>query len=72
MLVASARELGIDLPRSWMIGDTDGDVLAGANAGCQTVLIAHPGSAHKRPGDVRADAVVNDLAAAVAWLLRFS
>ena len=26
---------------SWMIGDTDGDVLAGRAAGCRTVLIEH-------------------------------
>ena len=31
-----------------MIGDTDADVEAGKAAGCRTVLVEHPGSAHKR------------------------
>ena len=31
-----------------MIGDTDTDIAAGAAAGCHTLLIEHPGSAHKR------------------------
>ena len=34
---------------SWMIGDTDADVRGRARApGCRTVLVEHPGSAHKR------------------------
>ena len=53
-----------------MIGDTDGDVLAGKAAGCQTALIAHPASAHKRSGTVRPDASVGDFAEAVALILR--
>lgn len=50
MLLDAAREHGIDLSRSWMIGDTDGDVGAGRAAGTRTVLIDHPGSRHKRTG----------------------
>ena len=69
MLLAAARELGIYLPRSWMIGDTDSDVLAGRAAGCRTALIAHHPSSHKRGGPEPADAVVPDLGAAVATLL---
>jgi D-glycero-D-manno-heptose 1,7-bisphosphate phosphatase len=48
MLLELACELGIDLPGSWMVGDTDADVEAGRAAGCRTVLIEHPASAHKR------------------------
>jgi D-glycero-D-manno-heptose 1,7-bisphosphate phosphatase len=70
MLLDSARELGIDLARSWMIGDTDGDVLAGRAAGCRTVLVEQRGSAHKRTGDVRPDAVAADLRAAVDVVLQ--
>lgn len=70
MLVDAAAELGVDLPGSWMIGDTDSDVLAGRAAGCRTVLIAHAPSAHKRSDRVPADAVVSDLDAAVTVLLR--
>lgn len=69
MLLDAARDLDIDLTRSWMIGDTDSDVLAGAAAGCRTILIEHGASAHKREGSVRADAVSPDLRSAAALLL---
>jgi D-glycero-D-manno-heptose 1,7-bisphosphate phosphatase len=69
MLIDAARELNIDLERSWMIGDTDSDVLAGAAAGCRTVLIELEGSRHKRKGTAQPDAVTADLRAAAALLL---
>jgi D-glycero-D-manno-heptose 1,7-bisphosphate phosphatase len=69
MLLESARELGIELGRSWMVGDTDSDVKAGLAAGCRTVLVEHPGSVHKRSGDVRPTAVAPDLAAAAALIM---
>jgi D-glycero-D-manno-heptose 1,7-bisphosphate phosphatase len=69
MLLEAARALGIDLERSWMIGDTDGDVGAGRAAGCRTVLITHEPTAHKRSGDAGADVWVPDLAAAARLLL---
>lgn len=69
MLLDAATELGIDLERSWMIGDTDADVAAGAVAGCRTVLLEHCGSAHKRGGGARPTATAADLPAAVQLLL---
>ncbi len=69
MLLDAARELEIDLERSWMIGDTDSDVLAGAAAGCRTVLIEQEASSHKRKGTAQPDAVTPDLQAAAALLL---
>jgi D-glycero-D-manno-heptose 1,7-bisphosphate phosphatase len=39
MLLAAASALGIDLPRSWMVGDILDDVAAGNRAGCRTVLV---------------------------------
>jgi D-glycero-D-manno-heptose 1,7-bisphosphate phosphatase len=39
LLLDLARDLDLDLARSWMIGDSDSDVLAGQAAGCRTVLI---------------------------------
>jgi D-glycero-D-manno-heptose 1,7-bisphosphate phosphatase len=39
LLLDLARDLDLDLSRSWMIGDSDTDVLAGQAAGCRTVLI---------------------------------
>jgi D-glycero-D-manno-heptose 1,7-bisphosphate phosphatase len=69
MLLGAAAEGGIDLRESWMVGDTDTDVEAGRAAGCATVLIAHPGSAHKRSDAARPDVFAADLAAAAALIL---
>jgi D-glycero-D-manno-heptose 1,7-bisphosphate phosphatase len=70
MLLDAASAADIELEASWMIGDTDADLLAGRAAGCRTVLVRNPGSAHKRAGDVLADVVAGDLAGAVAEILR--
>jgi len=39
LLQRAAREAGIDLHRSWMIGDILDDVEAGRRAGCRTIMI---------------------------------
>ena len=39
MLLKAARELGIDLARSWMVGDRWRDIDCGHSAGCKTVFI---------------------------------
>jgi D,D-heptose 1,7-bisphosphate phosphatase len=39
LLFKAAKELNIDLSRSWMIGDILNDVEAGERAGCRTILI---------------------------------
>ncbi len=39
MVLSAAEECGLDLERSWMIGDAETDVLAGRAAGCQTALL---------------------------------
>ncbi len=36
MLLEAAKDFNIDLSQSWMIGDSDNDILAGENAGCST------------------------------------
>jgi D-glycero-D-manno-heptose 1,7-bisphosphate phosphatase len=41
MLTDAAQALGLDLARSWMIGDRAGDVDAGHAAGCRTIFIDH-------------------------------
>ena len=69
MLLDAAAELDVDPRVSWMIGDTDGDVAAGAAAGCRTVLIATPASVHKRSRMARADVHAPDVTAAVDAIL---
>ena len=70
MLIQAASALDIELNGSWMVGDTDADVLAGQAAGCRTVLIGNPDSTHKRGGEVSPDAISGDLGAAVEEILR--
>ncbi len=41
MLTEAATKLGLDLGRSWMVGDRWGDIDAGHAAGCRTVFIDH-------------------------------
>jgi D-glycero-D-manno-heptose 1,7-bisphosphate phosphatase len=72
MLLEAADTLGLELGASWMIGDTDADVEAGAVAGCRTVLLAYPGSAHKRLGGASPDLLAADLPEGVTRLLERS
>jgi D-glycero-D-manno-heptose 1,7-bisphosphate phosphatase len=69
MLIDAGRELGADMARSWMVGDTDADIQSGRAAGCRTVLVEHPDSSHKRSDGSEPDATVQDLAQAAALLL---
>lgn len=39
MLLQAAEDFNIDLSRSWMIGDSENDIMAGIAAGCRTGLI---------------------------------
>jgi D-glycero-D-manno-heptose 1,7-bisphosphate phosphatase len=41
-LERAAREFGIDLRSSWMIGDRRSDILCGKNAGCRTIWLSNP------------------------------
>jgi len=68
MLLAAAEEHAIDLAASWMVGDSDSDVVAGRRAGCRTVLVEHPRSGHRRAGEVEADAFVRNLGCIGAFM----
>jgi len=64
MLQAAAEKWGIDLSRSFMVGDRCSDVEAGQAVGCYTVLIERPYSGAATPG-----ARASDLATAVDAVL---
>jgi histidinol-phosphate phosphatase family protein len=66
----AAREHGIDVHRSWLVGDILDDVEAGRRAGCRTILL-HNGhetewllGPHRRPHHTAAD-----FREAVSWIL---
>ena len=71
MLKRAARDLDLDLSRSWMVGDHPGDAGAGKAAGASPIMVltGHgmlPGSDHAPDPDVP---VVQDLAAAAELIL---
>lgn len=41
MILEAAKDFNIDLSKSWMIGDSENDILAGVNAGCKTALLSN-------------------------------
>jgi D-glycero-D-manno-heptose 1,7-bisphosphate phosphatase len=66
------QEFGIDPTRSFVVGDRWLDVALGRVVGAQSVLVRTGYGAseeQKRPADVEADAVVDDLIAASSWIL---
>ena len=68
MLEEAAREHGLDLSRSWMVGDKTCDVECGKNAGLRTVLVeTGHGKDHLNCG---ADAIVPDVGYAADFILQ--
>jgi len=63
MLLDAAAALGIDLSRSWMVGDREGDVACGQRAGVRTVWI---NSGYDEPMRLTADFAVTTLTEAAA------
>jgi D,D-heptose 1,7-bisphosphate phosphatase len=56
MILQASRDMGLDLSRSWMVGDQERDILAGRAAGCRTVLFSRDAelAQHVRATDVAA------------------
>lgn len=56
-----ATKYEVDLSKSFMVGDTDTDIMAGKKAGTKTVYLGER--------DPIADAVFNDLSEAAEWII---
>jgi D-glycero-D-manno-heptose 1,7-bisphosphate phosphatase len=73
MLLDAARDLGLELSRSYMVGDKLIDVEAGRRAGAKGILVRTGYGAEEAAGAGRTDAapdvVCDDLAAAARWIL---
>ena len=39
MILQGAEDFNVDLARSYMVGDSAGDIIAGKRAGCRTILV---------------------------------
>ncbi len=72
LLHGATRDLGLDLARSWLVGDKQLDVDCGVAAGCRTILVrTGKGAAEERSAGrtLRADAILNNLMEAAEWIL---
>ena len=75
MIEQAAADLGLDLSRSFMVGDRPIDVASGHAAGVRSVLVrsGHSSGGSDAPAGLREpDAILNNLMEAVGWILRSS
>ncbi len=66
LLLAAADRLGIDLARSFLVGDSARDIVAGRAAGCYTFFVDR---GYRDSPPPNADAVVSSLRAAVRRII---
>jgi D-glycero-D-manno-heptose 1,7-bisphosphate phosphatase len=72
MIRAAERDLGLDVARSFVVGDRWRDIALGRAVGARAVLVRTGYGSLEEPGapeGLAPDAVVNNLAAAAAWIL---
>jgi D,D-heptose 1,7-bisphosphate phosphatase len=75
LLLQAAKEHNIDLAKSWMIGDSVYDVLAGNAAGCRTILLGYIHEAEylrileKKLNGVKPDYLIKNLKEAIDIIL---
>jgi D-glycero-D-manno-heptose 1,7-bisphosphate phosphatase len=70
LLHRAAAEHGLDLTRSWLIGDILDDIEAGRRAGCRTVMLDVGAETEWRRGPLREpDHTARGLAEAAAWIV---
>jgi len=65
MLLQAAEDHRLDLRNSWIVGDSDSDILAGKNAGCRTVRIARHDAATEVLSDLTFRSVTDAVTAIV-------
>jgi D-glycero-D-manno-heptose 1,7-bisphosphate phosphatase len=73
LILRAAKDLGIDLHASWMIGDSFTDILAGKSAGTKTILLSNGGGCgsmeEKGLAGVKPDYLCEDLSHALNVIL---
>ena len=72
MVLEAARDLGIDLARSWFVGDKAADIACGARAGTRTILVQTGYGAQTANALLESspDFIVKDIAAAAEVMLQ--
>ena len=69
MLTRAARDFGVNLARSFMVGDSTRDVQTAKNAGCRGVLVKTGAGGNDGRFAARPDAVCPDVLAAAEWIV---
>lgn len=79
ILLGAAKAHGLDLARSFFVGDRLSDIECGIASGCRTVLLTHPKSSRRddvseedREAMKLATFVAKDLSEAAAWIIKES
>ena len=72
MLLEAARDLGLNLSGSYMIGDKAADMEAGRRAGVAASVLVRTGEGSAEAPHAAANFVADDFPAAVAWILQRS
>ena len=70
MALEAARDLGIDLARSWFVGDKAADVECGARAGTRTILVQTGYGSSEAAKQISPDFVAKEIVAAVEIILQ--
>jgi D-glycero-D-manno-heptose 1,7-bisphosphate phosphatase len=70
MLLEAARDHGLDLAKSFMIGDRTGDIEAGRRAGVAASILVRTGIGEAEIQRAGADFVADDFPSAAAWILQ--
>jgi len=66
MLLDASKKHGVDLSKSFMVGDRASDIEAGQRSGCRTIFIDRH---YAEPRPLNPEATVNSLQKAVAYII---
>jgi histidinol-phosphate phosphatase family protein len=69
MIDEAVRDLNVDRRRSWIVGDSTADILAGARAGLRTILVHTGAAGGDQRYQVQPDYECANLEDAIAWIL---
>ncbi|MBI5681868.1 MAG: D-glycero-beta-D-manno-heptose 1,7-bisphosphate 7-phosphatase [Deltaproteobacteria bacterium] len=71
LLEIAGEELGIDISKSYVVGDKVSDIELALNAGCKGVLVLTGfGKEHKKIIKTKPSYIANDLKDAVEWIIK--
>ncbi len=66
MILQAAQDLKLDLANSFIIGDSERDILAGKNAGCKTIWLKK--QLQELKPEVKPDKIAKNLLEAASWI----